>query len=192
MEYTIITSGSFSPVRWSGGSTTELYIFPPTADYRLRNFLFRLSTATVEKEQTDFTSLSGISRKLMVLSGETTLYHENHYSRRLKKFDTDAFEGDWETSSAGQCTDFNLMTTGGISGELRAAVIKRGLSFHYIMPENDMQVIIYVYSGQVRTCQDDKTATLNAGDLLVFNRASMISLEITGIENSEVVFTEIT
>ena len=69
MEYSIITTDNFKTSGWSGGTTTELFIFPPTADYQQRNFQFRLSTATVEADRSDFTLLNGISRKLMVLSG---------------------------------------------------------------------------------------------------------------------------
>jgi len=110
MGYSIITSHYLQPVSWSGGTTTELFIFPLTSDYHKRNFQFRLSTATVEKDKSDFTRLIGISRKLMVLDGKITLNHKDHYSRQINKFDVDEFEGDWKTSSIGKCTDFNLMT----------------------------------------------------------------------------------
>ena len=44
--------------------------------------------------------------------------HKNHYSKQLNKWDIDSFEGNWETSSIGKCTDFNLMTTGNTFGDL--------------------------------------------------------------------------
>lgn len=192
MEYKIITSENFQPAGWPGGTTTELFIFPVTAAYQQRNFQFRLSTATVEIYKSVFTSLFGISRKLMVLSGKITLIHEDHYSRQLNKFDVDEFEGDWNTSSIGYCTDFNLMTIGETSGELTAIVIKKEQYANYKIKENCNWFFMYVYSGKVSIDINIKKNTINKGDLLVLNKLSIKSLEIKGIENSELVFSEIT
>ena len=60
-------------IRWSGGLSTELYIFPEDSEYVERNFKYRLSTATVEIEQSVFTPLPGVDRTLMVLEGEMKL-----------------------------------------------------------------------------------------------------------------------
>ncbi len=116
---------SFKSNKWAGGLTTQLFIYPPTSDYQQLIFSFRISTATVTTEKSDFTILPGVSRKLMVLDGEITLYHENHHTKQLHKFDIDIFEGAWKTSSHGKCTDFNLMTTGKTIGELEAVIIKK-------------------------------------------------------------------
>jgi environmental stress-induced protein Ves len=191
MEPKILTSANFQPVRWSGGTTTELFIFPLKADYQQRNFQFRLSTATVETEKSDFTLLPGISRKLMILSGKITISHEGHFSRRLNKFEIDEFEGDWKTSSIGKCTDFNLMTTGKTSGELSAMVIKRKQYISYNIKEKCDWLFMYLYSGKVSFDINHKTAILNKGDLLVINKPAILNLEISGVENSELVFSEI-
>ena len=39
---------------WSGGRTTEIFIFPVGERYSDRNFLFRISTAEVELDSSDF------------------------------------------------------------------------------------------------------------------------------------------
>ena len=83
MEFTIHTPKDFKNTNWSGGTTTQLYIYPPTADYAKRNFKFRLSTAKVEAEKSDFTSLPGISRQLMILDGDLTITHQKHYSKTI-------------------------------------------------------------------------------------------------------------
>ena len=41
---------------WSGGQTRELYIVGGAADYAARDFLLRLSSATVETEHSVFTA----------------------------------------------------------------------------------------------------------------------------------------
>ncbi len=125
MIFKIIKASEFNTVNWSGGTSTQLFIYPQNSDYKLRNFDFRLSTAKVEADESDFTSLPGISRKLMILEGEIEITHENHYSKKLAKFDIDTFEGDWATSSVGKCVDFNLMTRGTGKGKLSAISIKK-------------------------------------------------------------------
>jgi environmental stress-induced protein Ves len=35
---------------WSGGTTTQLAIYPENSSYQQRNFLYRISTATVDIE----------------------------------------------------------------------------------------------------------------------------------------------
>jgi uncharacterized protein len=192
MEFTIIASGLFKAAHWSGGTTTELFIYPPSADYRQKKFQFRLSTATVETDNSDFTPLPGISRKLMVLDGTITLIHEGHYTRQLNKFDVDEFEGGWKTSSAGECTDFNLMTTGKTSGAIKALVIEREKYVTCSVKENSDWVSFYIYSGKAVIEINDKTATINKGDLLIISKPAAGSCKIIGIEKSELVITEIT
>ena len=69
------------PKIWSGGTTTELFIYPEGATYEDRNFKFRLSIATVESETSEFTPLAGVKRTLMLLHGELTLKHEGQYEK---------------------------------------------------------------------------------------------------------------
>ena len=52
---------------WSGGTTTELYLYPPDGSYRERRFKVRLSTAVCRDETSVFTKLSDTKRILMVL-----------------------------------------------------------------------------------------------------------------------------
>jgi environmental stress-induced protein Ves len=191
MEYSIITSEHFQPVSWSGGTATELFIFPKTANYHLRNFQFRLSTATIETDKSDFTTLKGISRKLMVLSGVITINHENHYSRKLGRFETDEFNGGWKTSSAGRCTDFNLMTTGNTTGEVEAFLIEKEQVINCNIKESSDWVFVYVFSGKVRIDINHKISILSKGDLLILNNLAISNIEIKGIENSELVFPQI-
>ena len=106
--------------QWSGGTTTQLAIYPQNAEYKERNFQFRISTATVEAEESTFTKLPGVSRKLMILDGEIRIEHSDHHSKTLKKFEQDEFSGDWDTISFGKATDFNLMTISNAFGDIEA------------------------------------------------------------------------
>lgn len=59
-EIKVITKEQQKTSTWSGGTTTQLAIYPEDADYGKRNFTWRLSSATVEAEESVFTSLPGI------------------------------------------------------------------------------------------------------------------------------------
>lgn len=102
-------TGSSKTISWSSGSSMEILIYPSTANFRDRDFLFRISLATVEADQTVFTSLPKVMRTLMVVKGHLTLKHEKHHTIAMKPFDQDTFSGDWDTQSAGLATNFNLM-----------------------------------------------------------------------------------
>lgn len=111
---------------WSGGTTTQLAIFPKDAVYSERNFLWRISSAKVEVEESLFTHLPGIWRWIMVLEGELRLEHEGHHKAILVPFEQDSFSGDWTTRSFGKVTDFNLMMAHGCEGELEAIRLEKG------------------------------------------------------------------
>jgi environmental stress-induced protein Ves len=104
-----------------------MFIYPSDGSFADRNFLFRISTATVETEESTFTFFEGITRHLMILKGELELIHEGRYSKYLKPFDQDTFSGEWPTRSNGKVTDFNLMLKDGAAGSL---------THHTINPQN--------------------------------------------------------
>lgn len=111
---------------WSGGTTTEIFIYPEGAEYEKRNFSFRLSTASVEVDESTFTSLPDVKRTLMILHGSMELSHEGQHSRKLDEHDVDVFDGGWKTTSKGKCIDFNLMCKGETSGKLRGFAVEKG------------------------------------------------------------------
>lgn len=124
-EIKVITREQQKTSTWSGGTTTQLAIYPEDADYGSRNFIWRLSSATVEAEESVFTSLPGIDRIIMILEGEIELEHQGHYKKVLGKFEQDSFSGGWTTKSIGQATDFNLMMKEGCQGKLEAVILEK-------------------------------------------------------------------
>lgn len=119
-SYKIIRASALSTTKWSGGTTTELAIYPESAKYSDRNFLWRVSTATVELDESEFTLLPGIHRKIMVLNGKMLLRHEGHGEMFMEPYEQKAFMGDWHTRSFGRVADFNLMTAEGCEGHIEA------------------------------------------------------------------------
>jgi hypothetical protein len=55
---------------WSGGTTTQIGIAPQGAVYADRNFMWRISSATVDLEVSDFTPLPDYDRLIATLEGE--------------------------------------------------------------------------------------------------------------------------
>ena len=120
----IIPVGAQTISAWTGGSTTQLAIYPATAAYATRQFIWRLSSATVNGPDAVFSALPGFTRILMLLEGDITLNHKGHYARHLSAFEQDRFDGRWETSSVGQGIDFNLMFGDGVQGSVEALSIE--------------------------------------------------------------------
>lgn len=159
--------------KWSGGTTTELLIFPPAAEYAKRNFKWRLSSAKVKDEESVFTHLPGISRIIMILKGKLLLQHEAHYSIELKPFEQDCFSGDWTTKSFGRVTDFNLMMAEGCSGNVEAIRIEKSKAIDLVLENakvngesTDTAEILYCVEGQVEiSIEADKSFKLFEEDL---------------------------
>lgn len=149
--------------KWSGGLTTELYIFPEDSDYKERDFKYRLSTATVEIEESTFTPLHGIERTLMVLEGEMKLIHHNHHSVVLGPLMKDEFLGEWTTRSKGKCTDFNLMCRDGAKGNVTGYSMKEGEELEIAL--EGVRNFIYLYKGVVVV----KESMITDGDFIVLD-----------------------
>lgn len=151
-----IRPDAYRTTSWSGGETTELYIYPEDASFATRQFGFRLSKATVTVDASEFTPLNGVTRWLMPLTGPLKLSHQNEgqklYEIYLEPFDVHCFRGDWSTKSVGQVTDFNLMLKGHTRGDLAvweperaAGVLNDSLSAEALA--SGALFALYVYSG---------------------------------------------
>ena len=118
MKSYLLKEENYNTSRWTGGQTKELAIYPAESKYLDRNFVWRLSSATVETEESDFSRLPDYDRVLMVLDGEVVLSYEGERVARLKELEQDRFDGAWKTRSFGKITDYNLMVRKGNEGYL--------------------------------------------------------------------------
>ena len=118
MKYQLHKREDFRERQWTGGLTREIAIWPSTAKYIDRSFIWRLSTATCELEESDFSKLPDYDRVLMVLDGEVVLSHDGQRVARLKELEQDRFDGAYKTRSFGKITDYNLMVRKGNEGYL--------------------------------------------------------------------------
>lgn len=170
-EIEIIRAEQLQTTSWSGGTTTQLAIYPKDAVYSERNFKWRLSSAKVETEESVFTSLPGINRIIMIIEGTLILDHEGHHRSILKPFEQDHFSGSWSTKSFGKVVDFNLMMAEGCKGELEAIHINKGqssiISFDGRRHKERVQAI-YCVNGQVSIkAPGDDIFTIQKGDIFL-------------------------
>ncbi|MBP2623973.1 HutD/Ves family protein [Streptococcus oricebi] len=106
---------------WSGGKTRQVYLFPQTSHYGDRDFDYRISTATVELERSNFTPLENYERILMTLDGNIDLIHSDSQEViSLTPYTPYAFSGASPIESRGTCTDFNLIHSPRYEGHMQA------------------------------------------------------------------------
>ncbi|MDO9594395.1 MAG: HutD family protein [Lutibacter sp.] len=179
----ILKAADFKTTKWAGGSTTELFIYPPTSNYASRNFDFRISSATVEIEQSNFTKLPGVSRQLMVLSGNINVSHKNHHAVQLHKNDIDSFEGNWETSAVGTCVDFNLMTKGQTKGKISSIAVSADKTLNFQLDVTCEFLIFYAYEGKLQMDFCSEKRNVNQGELLVIQHPINEVVKLQSSEN---------
>jgi environmental stress-induced protein Ves len=169
MQINLTKKEQLQTTEWQGGTTTQLVIYPKEAIYKNLDFIFRISTATIDVEQSTFTGLPNVSRIIMVLNGELTIQHKNQYTKQLKKFDTDIFSGDWETMSIGKVTDFNVMTRG--SAKATASGFSLTKKSEKEIALNADFVAVYVPSGEVVIEQPSfEKVNVKQGDIVLISK----------------------
>lgn len=188
----IIKKAKQKTSNWSGGTTTELSIYPKDASYAKRNFKWRLSSAIVNAEESSFTSLPGFWRLIMIIDGEILLKHEGHHDIYLKPFEQDSFSGDWTTKSYGRVRDFNLMIAEGFSGELKTIELSLEKEYRDSIELNDCEHaevtrFFYCVKGNISFYINDKISEdLYEGDLLLINNNKQSceeTIRLSALEN---------
>lgn len=165
-----LTTADFRTSTWSGGTTTELFLYPETGSYAARDFLFRISSATVELEESDFTVLPGVERYITPLEGCFTLIHPSTFPVELPPLATPyRFRGDIPTHCVGKATDFNLMLkgcTGSMELHRGTAPIRPGFNGIYAVEDGMFfleQRQFEMKKGDLLTVFSDKSAVMELG-----------------------------
>ena len=119
MDFRVIKEDQRLESNWSGGKTWELAIYPKDAKYLDRDFLWRLSTANSNLDESSFTKLPDYDRILMVLEGDVVLAHGDQRSVHLEALQSDAFDGAVKTRCYGKLIkDYNLIYRKGCGGRM--------------------------------------------------------------------------
>lgn len=181
MLYHLFKQNDYQTSRWSGGETTQVFLYPPTGKYEPGKFDYRISTASVEIEESTFSALPGYKRLLMSLNHPLELTHESEsftVNKKMKPFEVDEFDGADKTKSVGKCQDFNVIFKPTYTSEMSAVSTIRDRQllpcvryFYYMLVDGVMTYID----------QEEKhVAKLEAGDCVMVEEGrtiSMISIE---------------
>ena len=161
----ILHQSDYKISSWSGGKTIQLAIYPEGCDYADRDFLWRISSATVDLPESDFTALPDYQRYITPIAGEMTLCHDGGARIPVPVGTIHAFDGAADTHSWGRCTDFNLMLRKGrASGGMRRIAGSAGSECRVEVPENHI-ALLYCAQGEVQI--EGANLTFAAGDSLV-------------------------
>ncbi|GHV37465.1 hypothetical protein FACS1894187_14250 [Synergistales bacterium] len=142
-KITRVAPEAITDSKWTGGVTRQIAIWPPEAEYAKRDFEWRLSSATVDLEESTFTSLPGFHRILMILDGKVGVTHKTPRGERHKDlgaFDQDSFDGGWETTSVGRCVDFNLMLAEKCGGSVSVLSAAAPIDIFQLVPMGEWVV----------------------------------------------------
>lgn len=176
MSFTIHSPENRKTIHWASGTSTEMFIHPSDGNFADRSFQFRISSATVEAEESTFTFFEGITRHLMILKGELELIHEGRYTKRMKTYDQDTFSGEWDTRSKGRVTDFNLMLKGTAKGSLMHQYLHPKDAATVLNAERDF-LFVYIDRGSFKL-NDGSLA--KSGDLIEVAKGTSLHLNGQG------------
>ena len=162
---TLLRANDFQVSDWSGGKTKQLYLSPPTGHYGKREFDYRLSTATVELAESQFSDLSGFHRILMSLDHTLHLHNASRQEETvLAPFTPYIFEGSDSITSRGTCTDFNLIYSDHYQGQMLAISDREELS------QDEAIQFIYALSDLMVTGIGLPSLNLETGQLLIVEK----------------------
>lgn len=188
MTTSIFRKTDRNPNSWSGGTTTELFIFPEGSRYQDRDFDFRLSTATVEIQSSIFTKFDGYRRKLLLLNGSMALDHDQHHLSKLSKFDVDTFDGSWQTTSFGKCEDFNLICREQLVSELFAVKVAASSTYVQALKRPWDWFFIYAHLGELTiSLPNGNNQELHEGALFMIREPGLIEVRMQAATDCELV-----
>jgi len=121
----------------------------------------------------------------MILEGSLKIEYTGKYSKILQKFETDSFEGDWETKGFGKVTDFNLMTTGNLQGTIYGTSLKKDetIQFHSFL--SSQFIGLYVLKGNLEVLHGRLAHIGNKGDFIVMTGEDVKEMIVYAKEESE-------
>lgn len=160
-----LTQNDYVVSQWSGGTTTQIAIAPQGAQYGDRDFLWRLSSATVDLDESDFTPLPDYHRLIAPLKGEMVLTHDGGTPVALQPYQVHAFDGGADTHSEGRCVDFNLMLRkGACQGRVYPVELAGAGSRELDVSPDTVELVLYCVEGGGRISAAGEKADLHPGE----------------------------
>lgn len=186
-KITVYKDEDFRTSEWSGGTTTEMLIYPEGSVYKDKDFSWRISSATVELDESDFTPLLGVNRFITTLNGKLKLTHDYKEYIELESFEIYEFSGGIDTHSYGRVKDFNLMIANRGRGVLKSESIKGAFEYNFKNEhENPAFEVFYSYEGSFIFHIEDKEFNLDSNQLMIIELEanSEIKVEVKSKEEA--------
>lgn len=168
MELEIFREKDIKTKEWSGGTTSELFIYPIEENYANRNFDFRISTAKINVEKSSFTELKGYNRLIMMLDNSLKLLFNNKTKVSLEPLEFVEFLGEWDTKSEGMGRDFNVMYKDKYSPLIK--VFKEKKENILSINKNNFMNFIYVFNGEIELNALNQKELLKKGDFVYIDK----------------------
>lgn len=194
-------ASSMTKSLWSGGTTTQIDLYPSDASYKERNFLYRISSAVIEESPSVFTSLPDYQRWITMLNTSVFLDHEPQVTIKLEPFEVYQFDGGRETRSMGCAQDFNLMIRNGtfawmkiISGKTSVDLMRQAELVQFKISDwmkgrssSTKGHLAFFYPEVALNGITEHCYVINAGEREVLNSGDYLCLEDTANILSETV-----
>lgn len=191
MKARIIGPDQFVTTQWSGGSTSQLYIYPEDAVFSQHDFDFRISSADFTSTESTFSDFTGYQRYLFPLQGSLWVEHAEGgqplYRHDLAPYQLEYFLGSWQTRSGNSldCRDFNFIVRQG--KESRLEIKREGEVF---IPKRSGLLMAFSMTGGQLLVNGQETVRLPEKSLyLLEEEASLYQLELTQAE-APIIFCE--
>ena len=108
MKINQLSASDTKITNWTQGETAEYYIYPDKCDYENNDFLFRLSSATIDNQPARFTVFIGYTRYLAMLNNKLDI-SINRNKTSHEKYEVIQFKSEDDTIAYATGKDFNLI-----------------------------------------------------------------------------------
>lgn len=157
------TYQDFSRNDWSGGTSTQLVIYPSESDLSKQNFEFRISTASIDVEESQFTQFFFHKRIICSLLNPITLIHSDIQPFYLTPLVPYSFDGGMTTKCIGKTIDFNVIFNDSWDASIKVYQIDSMIDMAYIQSYSDL-----TYFFQVQGESFINAILLEESELLLF------------------------
>jgi environmental stress-induced protein Ves len=157
------TYQDFSRNDWSGGTSTQLVIYPSESDLLKQNFEFRISTASIDVEESQFTQFFLHKRIICSLLNPITLIHSDIQPFCLTPLVPYSFDGGMTTKCVGKTIDFNVIFNDSWDASIKVYQIDSMIDMAYIQSYSDL-----TYFFQVQGESFINAILLEESELLLF------------------------
>ncbi len=147
MKTKILRPSDYVQNEWTGGTTSQIFIYPDGASLSERDFYFRISSACIETDKSDFSKFEGYNRFFTPLNSGLELTSNGNAPKKINPLELFYFDGASETSAAGKCIDFNLIYRKSLKANLTVATYSKTEIISYKPFPSSEFLLIYCWSG---------------------------------------------